>query len=547
VDLSWHAPAGRRVVRCEHGHAFDPANAFRDPRSPLDSPLGQHVVQEVLPEVTRSPLLADLPALQDPNAAGQLLASRLVYQQLGRRAWWLLLPLAAALLLRAPLLARALSRSGGFGHLQRWLLITGAGLLVDAVVLVALAVFAARTVYAAMSAGRLGPRGADLNGPPRSAAAALCGQGLAGLVTGHTHQPELAAVPGGFYANSGCGLRCLQSRPARLGLPPVFAPVLRRSWLELAVEHDVQVRLVLAENPTGEATRLERLVARRQPARPDTPQVVADLPGRADWPLREPALGRRARHERVRRRAALAVTEAIVDCTAFTLEGRPMKGLRGAYNRVMRAGYTVRFYDPARLPAELADELRQLMTQSRRGEVERGFSMTLSRIFDPADAGLLLAVAHGPDGRAGAFCQWVPAPDISGWSLDLMRRRADPELPNGLTDAVIIETIHHLNARGQWGLALNFAVMRAVLAGQCDRTLVTDLERRVLHRLSDTVQVESLWRFNEKYRPYWRPRYVVLGDIGSIPAQGVAIATAEGITELPVIGRFLGRQHRPVA
>ena len=41
------------------------------------------------------------------------------------------------------------------------------------------------------------------------------------------------------------------------------------------------------------------------------------------------------------------------------------------------------------------------MTKSRRGGVERGFSMTLGRIFDPADQGLLLAVVHGPaTGRA---------------------------------------------------------------------------------------------------------------------------------------------------
>ena len=36
------------------------------------------------------------------------------------------------------------------------------------------------------------------------------------------------------------------------------------------------------------------------------------------------------------------------------------------------------------------------MTKSRRGDVERGFSMTLGRVFDPDDAGLLLAIVHGP-------------------------------------------------------------------------------------------------------------------------------------------------------
>jgi hypothetical protein len=111
VDLILDAPAGHRVMRCEHRHAFDPANVLHDPRNPLDSPLGQHIVQEVLPEVRRTPLVSDLVALADPNAVGQFVASRLVYCELSRRAWWLLLPLLVALLLRIPAAVRLLSRS----------------------------------------------------------------------------------------------------------------------------------------------------------------------------------------------------------------------------------------------------------------------------------------------------------------------------------------------------------------------------------------------------------------------------------------------------
>jgi hypothetical protein len=68
-------------------------------------------VEEVLPEVRRTPLLSDLVALADPNAVGQFVASRLVYCELSRRAWWLLLPLLVALLLRIPAAVRLLSRS----------------------------------------------------------------------------------------------------------------------------------------------------------------------------------------------------------------------------------------------------------------------------------------------------------------------------------------------------------------------------------------------------------------------------------------------------
>jgi UDP-2,3-diacylglucosamine pyrophosphatase LpxH len=298
VDLALDTPAGRKVVRCEHGHAFDPANALRDPRDPLDSPLGQHVVQEVLPEVRRTPLLSDLTALVDPNKAGRFVASRLVYRQLGRRAWWLLLPILAALLLRLPATVRLLSRSREFSVLQRWVVLAGVGLVAEVVLMVAVAVLLARAVYAAVAASRIGPRGIHLNGAPRAAAASLCAEGLAGLITGHTHQPELAPVPGGFYANSGCGVRCVEARRARFFLPPVFVAVLRRSWVEVDVEWDVRARLVVAESPSGEATWLERVAIRRQSALPGTPQVVATLPGQPGWPLRQGGLDRRMKQER---------------------------------------------------------------------------------------------------------------------------------------------------------------------------------------------------------------------------------------------------------
>ena len=47
-----------------------------------------------------------------------------------------------------------------------------------------------------------------------------------------------------------------------------------------------------------------------------------------------------------------------------------------------------------RIDPELAVELRAIVGQSRRGSRERGYSMTLGRLFDPGDRGLLLAGGH---------------------------------------------------------------------------------------------------------------------------------------------------------
>jgi lysylphosphatidylglycerol synthetase-like protein (DUF2156 family) len=230
--------------------------------------------------------------------------------------------------------------------------------------------------------------------------------------------------------------------------------------------------------------------------------------------------------------------EAVVDCTTFTLDGGEFKGLRQAVNRVARNGYHMEFYDPARVGAELRVALRRVMAQNRRGDAERGFSMTLGRIFDPDDRGLLLAVAYGLDGEPAAFCHYVPAPGINGYSLDLMRRTDGPH-PNGLIDFVVVETIRELHRRGLRGLGLNFATLRAVLAGENGDGVGHRLERWLARRLSDSMQIESLWRYNAKFGPMWIPRYAVYDGAEHMLPAALAVARAESFFELPLIGRFL--------
>jgi lysylphosphatidylglycerol synthetase-like protein (DUF2156 family) len=236
--------------------------------------------------------------------------------------------------------------------------------------------------------------------------------------------------------------------------------------------------------------------------------------------------------------------EGVVQVGRFTLEGGRFKGLRQAVNRVAKYGYRISFHDPSELDPALRAALEEVMTKSRRGDVERGFSMTLGRAFDPEDAGLLLAVVHGPStgpdplGRPVAFCQYVPAPGIGGYSLDLMRRD-DGDHPNGLIDFAVVETIKELRARGCDALGLNFATMRAVLAGEVGEGLTQRVQAWALRRMGDSMQIESLWRFNAKFDPEWLPRYAVYDAPENMLAVAIAVARAESFWELPVIGRFL--------
>jgi lysylphosphatidylglycerol synthetase-like protein (DUF2156 family) len=235
--------------------------------------------------------------------------------------------------------------------------------------------------------------------------------------------------------------------------------------------------------------------------------------------------------------------EAVVDVQRFSLAGGHMKGLRQAYNRIAKYGYTASFHDPGRLDRQTAEQLTGLMSQSRRGEFERGFSMMLGRVFDPRDEGLLLCMVTGPDGAPAAMCQFVPARGIGGFSLDLMRRDRG-EHPNGLLDFALVSTIQHLRELGCHGLSLNFAALRSVLEGERGDGVTQRVERWALKKMSSFLQIETLWRFNAKYEPDWLPRYVVYDTAEHLVPVVLAILRAESLAEVPVIGRMIAASDR---
>ncbi len=76
-----------------HGNQDDPYNAFIDPRSPIDTPAGHHVVRQVLPQfdevVKPGGLLDGLTWLAEPTHAGEMVGSRLLYRKVVGRVWWL--------------------------------------------------------------------------------------------------------------------------------------------------------------------------------------------------------------------------------------------------------------------------------------------------------------------------------------------------------------------------------------------------------------------------------------------------------------------------
>ncbi|MGW8974732.1 phosphatidylglycerol lysyltransferase domain-containing protein [Streptomyces platensis] len=250
--------------------------------------------------------------------------------------------------------------------------------------------------------------------------------------------------------------------------------------------------------------------------------------------------------------------EAIVDVADFTLTGRAMRNVRQMVKRIERNGYETR----VRRVRDLApDELAQLQKAAdawRDTDTERGFSMALGRIDAVADGDAVIATAHlpaaegeepGPYGDLKAMQHFVPWGD-SGISLELMRRdrSADP----GMNELLIVAALQAAPDLKIKQVSLNFAVFRSSLerGEKLGAGPVIRVWRGMLIFLSRWYQIESLYKFNDKFRPRWEPRFVVFRNSRDIPRIGLAALQAEGYLELSlprVLRRRKSVEPRPCA
>lgn len=227
--------------------------------------------------------------------------------------------------------------------------------------------------------------------------------------------------------------------------------------------------------------------------------------------------------------------EAIVDIADFTLEGRAMRVVRQAHNRVKRAGYTVRVRRHEDIPAEEMATLIQRADAWRDGATERGFSMALGRLGDPGDGRCVMLECRDANDEPRALLSFVPWGE-HGLSLDLMRRDRDSE--NGLMEYMVVELLLQAKDLGVQRVSLNFAMFRAVFerGARLGAGPVLRLWRSTLTFFSRWWQIESLYRANAKYRPVWEPRFLLFAKSSDIPRIGLASARAEGFLTLPGMG-----------
>jgi UDP-2,3-diacylglucosamine pyrophosphatase LpxH len=237
-----------RLIFCEHGNQLDRSNARANYDDPLESPLGDHVVADVMrPIAPRAHLMRGIPLRDVQNVypltqVPEWLTGRLFYDLLGRVASFVLLPMLVlflALLALAWLAATILDTASDESAIEGFFAAPAAVVVVLLLAFVLTFSIVRRVLRRSMAF--IEPHLAGVNegaaslariealkdsGQPVPNRPDIAYRDIGVFVWAHSHAPSLTVLEReadtAVAANTGCWLRQLQPVRAHLRAPPVF-------------------------------------------------------------------------------------------------------------------------------------------------------------------------------------------------------------------------------------------------------------------------------------------------------------------------------------
>jgi lysylphosphatidylglycerol synthetase-like protein (DUF2156 family) len=199
--------------------------------------------------------------------------------------------------------------------------------------------------------------------------------------------------------------------------------------------------------------------------------------------------------------------DVVIDVDSFTTEGRTFRNLRQAIQRTRNAGVTTAIYVAETIPADVAAQLRAIVTGSRRNP-NRGFSMILDGLLDdPPHPGTLIAVASDRDAQVVAFHRFSTADHGREITQDLPWRRRGA--PNGVDERLTFDMVTWAQEHDARRVSLSFAAFPELYA-TTPQGAIERVSYWATHRLDRFIRLESLYRYLRKFHALGRRRYVVL-------------------------------------
>ena len=209
-------------------------------------------------------------------------------------------------------------------------------------------------------------------------------------------------------------------------------------------------------------------------------------------------------------RAVQIGEDTVLDLSNLKFVGKRWQDVRTAMNRAGREGISMLTGRLADFPDELRAQIEQLSRQWVAGKPLPEMGFTLGTIGHALDPEMRTHVAVDAAGVVHGVTTWLPvhrSGETVGWTLDLMRRRADGFRP--VMEYLIAESALHFRRQGYATISLSVAPLarRSPPAG---RRTAMDRTMDVLSELLEpSYGFRSLLDFKAKFRPAFAPVYLV--------------------------------------
>lgn len=194
--------------------------------------------------------------------------------------------------------------------------------------------------------------------------------------------------------------------------------------------------------------------------------------------------------------------EAIVDLTAFTLDGGKMKTTRSAINRLSAEGYEIRIYQPPIKEGLLqklefvSDKWLSDMNQKEIAFTQGVFDKTIMKEQT-------IITVEDKEEKVYAFLNLVPDFAPGEATYDLIRKINDA--PNGVLDLLIAKTLLYLKEMGYTRANLGMAP----LSGLEGENLAEKTISYAYENLKAFGHFKGLRKYKEKFLPMWEKKHLV--------------------------------------
>jgi len=218
--------------------------------------------------------------------------------------------------------------------------------------------------------------------------------------------------------------------------------------------------------------------------------------------------------------------DTLVDLPGLEFRGKKWQDVRTARNRAAKDGIRFRMVTLADEPPAVVRQVREVSTGWLKSKHTPELGFTLGGVTEALDPRVRVGIAVDEQGTVHGVTSWLPVLDGNGkprgWTLDMMRRRADGFRP--VVEFMIAEACLTFEAEGAELVSLSGAPLVRSDRGRAG-TIQKSLD--VMGRLMEPLYgFASLHAFKAKFQPRREPLYLAYRSTGDLPRIGVAVLRA---------------------